>query len=349
MTLEKSLLLKANNDSTIRTIAVAGGGSKEPASNGSVASAHISNDTIAELGSTEESNPGIVVDAKNAAVEAVDHSKIEALSGAFTGSETAAVGGAISVNTIGNQVIARIGQSSLTLGNSLTVKAQNHGIIHTLAAAAGGAQNAAVSGSLTESNIFNTTEARMVNTCLVGAVDGILIKAEDESQIDALAGGAAGSGSAAIGGAVVVNTVTNTTRSFLQGSTLKAAGKLGLEAHNKSVIHGISIAVGGSDSATVNGSITGSVIANTTEALMENTDVETTTDGGESSSKNVSIKAQDGSEIHALSGGVSGSGTAAVAGAATASTITNTTQAKVNGGSITGESTLLLEAQILRT
>jgi filamentous hemagglutinin family protein len=338
--LSGSLELTAVNDSAIATIAVAGGGAGDFALNGSVTSAHISNYTGAVIGDMEESGTETVVSAEKAAVEAKDSSQINALAGALTGSKGAAVGGAISVNTIGNDVIARVGHSTLTLTGSLTVDAQNLSVIRTLAAAAGGAKSAAISGSLTVSTISNTTEAEVVNTGLSGQA-GAKVAADDQSVIHTLSGGIAGSGSAAIGGAAAASVISNETRARVVDSQIYSLG-LTLEALNQSEIMAASMAGSGAGDVGVNGSITGSVVTNTTEALLINTDVEIA--GGEGGKRSIGLKALDDAEILALAGSVSGAGTAAVGGAASVNTITNTTHAKVVGGSVTGGDDLTLEA-----
>lgn len=317
------LTVSSKNDSAIGTIAVAGGGSESFALNASISSAHIHNTTKSEIKNVN------VREADNVSVLADDVSRIFSLSGAASFSNSTAVGGAISVNTITNTTSARVvggslGSQQYAIG-SLAVKGQSGSIIRTMAAAAGGAETAAITGSLSDANIASDTEALVeVSEIIVsGAAE---VSALDNSQISSLSGQAAASSSAAVGGSVSINTVTNETRARILSSSLRATGSFTVKGESGSIIMTAAVAAGASESTAVAGSVSNATIANETEALVQ--------DSGIASSDKVEVTAVDGSVISSLSGGAVASSTAAVGGALSTNIIGNKTKARIVGGSL---------------
>lgn len=261
------------------------------------------------------------------AVIAKDSSKINSLAGtlAASGGEAAA-GGALSYNTVKNTNTAKVADSSVLHAAALAVNATEKATINTLAAAAAGAQSAALSGSAVYAGISNTTTAELVSATVSGDATmptDVAVKADDTSSIRSVAGGAAFSGGASIGGAIAVNTITNTVQGLVSGtaaqkSDLTNTGGLAVEGVNDATIYSGSISgAGGSDLAAA-GSASTNIITNTTDAAVENASVDGTT-------ADLAVKAEDGATIDSAAGSIAGSGTVSLGAATSGNNITNHT------------------------
>lgn len=261
------------------------------------------------------------------AVIAKDSSKINSLAGtlAASGGEAAA-GGALSYNTVKNTNTAKVADSSVLHAAALAVNATEKATINTLAAAAAGAQSAALSGSAVYAGISNTTTAELVSATVSGDATmptDVAVKAGDTSSIRSVAGGAAFSGGASIGGAIAVNTITNIVQGSVSGtaaqkSDLTNTGGLAVEGVNDATIYSGSISgAGGSDLAAA-GSASTNIITNTTDAVVENASVDGTT-------ADLAVKAEDGATIDSAAGSIAGSGTVSLGAATSGNNITNHT------------------------
>jgi hypothetical protein len=83
-------------------------------------------------------------------------------------------------------------------------------------------------------------------------------------------GGVAASKSGAVGGAASINTVSNTTRALANNASLDVSDKLTVTAISKPSIGALSASVAVSTgAAAISGSATTSVVANATEALVD--------------------------------------------------------------------------------
>ncbi|MEJ2653893.1 MAG: leukotoxin LktA family filamentous adhesin [Acidihalobacter sp.] len=101
-------------------------------------------------------------------VSATDSSTVYALGGALAGAGNAALGGAVTVNWLGQQVGAGLLADTLDVGGALDVNATSSGKIGALAAAVAGGGNAAFAGAVTTNFISGSTTAADVNSTLSG-------------------------------------------------------------------------------------------------------------------------------------------------------------------------------------
>ena len=220
-----------------------------------------------------DGSEGRSIDTDSVTVSAADRSEILSLSGGVAASKSGAVGGAASINTVSNTTRALVNRASFLVSDEFKVTALSKASIGALSASvAASTGTAAISGSATTSIVANTTEAFI--TSAKGRTGAIGVSATDESKIDSLAGNAAlASSTAAVGGAATVGTITNSTKARVADSDLSLTGSLIVSAKNQSRIRVLGIAAGGASTAGVMGSITAAVIANTTEADIEDSDL----------------------------------------------------------------------------
>ncbi len=290
--------------------------------------------TLNEIGQGNDKNSIIasisgdktIIEATSLVVEAIDRSQIQSLAGQVTGGSKASFGGAISHNRIDNTVQASLLDGSFILADSVNVDASTVGIIRTLAAAAGGSGSFAFNGAVTSAWIQTNTLAKIDNTA-INAVD-LTVSAMDEAYIGSLAGGASGAGTAAVGGAVAINRISNTASALIGDSQLNNQGKTIVHALNNSSIETIAVSGALAGTAGFSGSAATSEISNKTMARMTNSIVEDTLLGDSL----LSVQAKNTGAIRSISGAAAATGSAAVGAATSINRIANTTQAGMSGG-----------------
>ncbi|NLY91855.1 MAG: LysM peptidoglycan-binding domain-containing protein [Firmicutes bacterium] len=322
----ETVQLQGLNNGKIYTLAVTGGGSADVAINGSFAIADIYNTTRAEIAAVN--GVRTIINSNTLNLRATDASAIYSGSGNATFGSKAAIGGGLTVNTVNNDVFGYVRGSELNLANELLVNSVSRAAIRTVGVAGGVSSSVAVSGSFAFSYITNTTEAALFDSDLQAPKASVL--AQEEAEIAAISGAAAGAGKAAVGGAVTVNLITDTTRGYLEGGRYQVTDQLSVQGLNKSMINTLGAAGTGSGTAAISGSAVTSVINNLTEGRI---DAVLTADqiykGFQITAGQLEVRAEDQSQINAVAGQVAGSGTAAVGGGVEADVMTRKTEAYI--------------------
>jgi filamentous hemagglutinin family protein len=334
-----TLSLTSLSDARIRSLSVAGGlalGSS-PAVSASISVNFIGNRTEATVDDALLEDSG---DGNTVTVSATDSSTLRSLAGAVAvGIGGSAVGGAFGYNKIGNTTLASIDGATVRNASALSLTALETATIETLALAAGGAQGVALSGSITLNHIGmysgdtnaggeggNVTTAEIVGSTLenVDNDSAITLQASDTSTIKSLAGAAAFSGNAAVGGAIGDNWVRNTAKARVHDSTIGGAASLTLTGSNTALIESGSVAGAGAATGAFAGSASSNRTDNKTVAEITGSDIS----GGTAA---VSVNAADSARINALAGAVGISGSAGVGAAIAVNKIANSTHATVSG------------------
>lgn len=154
-------------------------------------------------------------------VNATDSSQVYALGGALAGSGSAALGGAVVVNWVGQQITAGLSGDNLDGTRVVDVAASNKNArIGALAAAVAGSGDATFVGAVTTNFISGSTTASDTNSIVSGGA--LTLDAEDGSAIDAIGIGASGSGAAAFGAGVALNSLSGTTQAYIDGGSVGA-------------------------------------------------------------------------------------------------------------------------------
>jgi len=247
---------------------------------------------------------------------AADLSKIESITGAVSGAGSAAIGASGSYNEIDNSVTASIsGGSAEARAGTLTVDASRGGEIFAVAAGGSGAGTAGFAGSIAINTITGTTTAELAGGVDAWADGSLLVDANSDSAIQAIAGSVAIGGTVGIGGAVAVNDLDATTTAQIvgPGTTAYALGN-----ETVTVVTGeLDAKTGTSDSFVAPGVRTG-------DSLAERQQTE--------SMRGVAVLASGTDQIDALSANVSGGGKVGVGATVNVNLVGGSTTAQVTGG-----------------
>ncbi len=327
--------INAHNASVIISVAASGGGSQTAAVGGSVTSSFIGNETTAEV--TGPSNKASL-QTGSLDVTADDNAMIATLAGQFSGAGNTAVGAAAAVSYVGNSSTARVSSVDIISDGAVYVGSGSDTLIVAAALAGQGSGTAAVGGSNTTNIVANNAVAEVDSDSDTSVEAAQLnVEGKDSSAIFTIAGQLSGAGNAAVGAAVTVNVVTNMVKARIDGVDVAAASAVTLDAESDSLIVAVGVSGQGAGTAAVGASATTNTITNETvaEIVSEN--------GDTIESSSLAVDAEDNSRIFTLAGQLSGSGTAAVGGAAAVATITNTTRSAIQGANVDVEGSTSLK------
>ncbi|WP_165229868.1 hypothetical protein, partial [Aquisphaera insulae] len=324
----------ALDSSTIGSFAGAVAVSKQTASVGAAAATgDIANDIMAYI-------EGSVVTSTAGGVSVVSQETAKEYDYAAGGDKANnfALGGSIVVDTIDNGVDAHIGDGSTVTGNVDVVVSSED--TSEVSAGAGQVEFAVASGSVAigaaviTSTLANTVRAYIEDSrakAITGEVD---VLAESDLTITSGAAGGTGASDFALGGAVVYNKVTSSTRADVaQGSTVSDATGLSISATDSSTIQ----TGAGQVTLVTHGSSVGAAIAfnDITSTVSAYVDASTVDSSGP-----VRITADSSESILAIALGVSGSVPSEYlwqvddVGSGAGNTISATTEALIKGSTV---------------
>ncbi|MCL5041125.1 MAG: leukotoxin LktA family filamentous adhesin [Gammaproteobacteria bacterium] len=221
----------ANTEARIDTLALSGAGA------GTVA-AVVSNTTNNIDARTYAKLVNVSGQAGDVSVAAADKSTINSLAGGAAGAGSVAIGAAVAVNRIGNDiqglVSGTLNGDRLNLRN-LQVGARSTAVIRTASISAGVSGTAAINVGSAVSMLNTNTLAAITNGADIMAERNVALQAWNSDVINSFAGVVAGSGNAAAAGAVTVNLVESETIGRISGSTTRVtalANGAGLQVDN---------------------------------------------------------------------------------------------------------------------
>lgn len=281
---------------------------------------------------------GAQLNAGSIHLQARDEAFIGSLAGAATLGSKVAVGAALTINDIGNTTLALADNAQLTAGTGrVDLEAANAARILSGAVAAGAANNVAIQGSVGWSRIDNHAEAALRD----GSVQaGILqVAASNASRIHTLAGAVAGSGTAAIGAAINVATIGDTTLGEVDGTALEVSNALDVSAASAATTKTLAIAGALGGTASIAGSNTTNLIDTVTEARLRGV-----TGQGSGITGTVSVSADTSGAAYSLGGALAVGGTAGIGAASSVNDIGGRTRAVVENAALGSASALSIDA-----
>ena len=287
-------------------------------------------------------------------IEATDAAAINALSGAgaFAGnasgpqqgnSNSNAVGVSVAVNTIFTDIDAIVSDTVVT-ANGLTVHSVADGRIRSLGVGAAGAESVAIAGNVTVNLTQQNAQSRITNSDVAIGVptsggslptvsqDAVVTSAVT-SEIHSLSGGGAlavGEQGTAIGAAIAVNVIDDSAIASIDGDSTVTThgGSVHVKGRNDSKISTIGIGIAGAGQVGVAGSISTSVISNTTRATIDHANV--------TALGNVWVEAENDGEIKSYGGAIGiGASTAGVGGSISVNVLESETKALVKDSTVT--------------
>ena len=293
------------------------------------------NTTTAELkGSTVRYGSGSSI-----TIEGRDESKISSLAGSVaigSGLSGSAFGAAVADNNIQSTAKGTVTDSTIADNTSLDVTGFNKATIKSASLAGSGATGGAFAGSASSNRTENKTYGEIIGSDITGSTSDVNVKATNESNIQALSGGAAlSSGPGAVGIAISVNDIDDTTTADVtdkkvSGYTVK---DMQVAAASDATIKALSIGAAGSTEGSAGaGSVGVSLISSNTSAYIDG-------DAVVLAENNVGVTAASDDAITVISGSAGiGAGAAGVGVGFNVNSITSNTKAYISGAntSVTG-------------
>jgi filamentous hemagglutinin family protein len=340
-----NVILASRAAAQILGITVGAGGSKTTALFGSSTTNIIRNKTTVAVSNSN-------ISALNVTVLAEDDSSMQTFSGQVAGSGKVAVGAAITVANIANDVSVSMDAVNIVTASHTDIRALNASDIDSLAAGVGVAKNASAGGSSVTSLIGNYTGVDVLNSHFdVGQLsekwvsDGLLsIDGHDQSRIRSLAASVQIAGGPALAVANTNSRIANIVSSKIRADepitlgendtllykSFVKAGDVEIRAISRSKIETLSAGVGGAKDVAA----AGSVVVN----LMDNkvyTGVEKT---GVFARGSVGILADSSDKIQSVSGALAvGLNAAGIGLSVAVNELAGHTIARVDGSNIHAE------------
>jgi len=322
--------LTASDKAQIIAISAGVGGSTgKVAGVGSASYNAIANTTTVQVGhDMAGAGSSATLDAQNIRLDASDDSFIGSFAGAATLGAKVAVGAALTINDIGNETKAASKDATLVAADEVTLAAANNSKILSGAVAAGFAGNVSVQGSVGWSEIGNTAEASLAGGTVEAA--DLLLDADNDSRIYTLSGAIAGSGGpAAVGAAINVATIGDTTTAAVEGAGLQVSDRLAVNADADAVTKTLAIAGALGGTASIAASNATNIIRNTTTASLNHIDSH-----GNGVDGTVDVSADTRGAAYSLGGALAVGSSAGVGVASSVNDVGGRTSASVNDAAL---------------
>ena len=294
--------LDATNSAIIRSLGLAVAGSGENAVSvtgqgnvvvNTVRAAITGGSTVKAVGdvilSAEDEAPSMLPDwmiseeQQDALDEYLEDSPIDlrasilAVNVSIAGTGQKAVSVALMGNVVANEIGTEISGSTVLAGvdpggalpnpaADVFLTSHSKAGILAISVGVGASGDLAIQGTAFGNVITNRTYASVTSGSTVAAGGQVALSASDDSSIRSIGLSIAASGSNAISGIIGANVITNEVTARIAGSTVTSGGALGLSALSDSDIMGFAGGVAASGSTSVQVTLAGNVVTNTTEA-----------------------------------------------------------------------------------
>ncbi len=340
-----ALAAEAGSDSNIVTVSGGIAAASKGSGVGSVTWNDVENTAKANIKDS-------VVNAQTTLAKAVNKAQIVSVAGQISGAGKAGVGATLSYIGLDNSTEANITSTTFdkrdkeeTEGITVSADAENRSGSYNVAAGVSAAGTAAVSGNVAVTQTHGTSGA-VIDDAAINNAKTVSANALDDTDILSVIGTVSAAGTASVGAGVayteIGSTSTNeddaqqtvaaientdiTTAASASGSTVSA------QATDSSKVINVAVGIGGAGTAAVQGASATSLINKTTGAEITNTNIDK--DLANSENANVTIDAQNNSEITSSADVASVAGTAGVGAGVAVNRIVQNTQAALNGGTM---------------
>lgn len=283
---------------------------------------------------------------------AANQAQIVSVGGQISVGGKAGVGAVLSYVGLDNSTEANIVNTTFdkraddeTDGTSVKAEATNTSDSYNIGAGVSAAGTAAVSGTVVVTQTHGTAGAVMDGVTINNA-KAVTADALDDTNILSVIGSVAGAGTAAVGGGVSYTEIGGVSddkekaeqhvTAEINNSTINADGAgstVEVKAKDEARVINVAIGIGGAGNVAVQGASATTLINKTTSAAMNNTNVYSDENG--SKKADVTVDAQNDSEITSSADVAAVAGTGAGVGAGIAvNRIIQQTNAAVNGGTM---------------
>jgi len=293
---------------------------------GSVSINEIAHATQAYLrGADVSGTTGVTLSARDSAA-------IRSVAGAIAFGGKAGIGLSFGWNHIDNRISAFMEGSDVNTTGAVTVTALSNATIDTVAASLGASSGQMAGAAAVAINQIDTqTTARVQGQKTAAGLDAasLSVSASDESNINSIVGAlGASSGKVGFGVSFAWNDIGSQVHASLVSPNVSTTGATSVTAEHMAEIKTMAAAGGGAAKVGASGSLAINDIT---------TQLSATTQGGRVTASSVDVKAQEKASISALTGAVSGGGTAAVGASGSYNHISGTVLAQVAGGQLTAQ------------
>lgn len=351
--------VRAEADADTLIVNASGGvaaGTKSFGGMGSVTWQDIDNDLSAEIENS-------IITTNTAEAKAINNTQAVNVAGSVSYGAKAGIGATLAYNGLDNTVGAYMrGNTINALGTDVDVivDADNTGKVYGIAAGVAASTKVAINGSVAVNRGGSNTEAIIDESdekeSAINNAGAVNVTADDETYRLAVVGSVSASGKAAIGGGVAYNDIggssadsgsssqnttaavknTDITMAANSEETVVADGEkfvgVNVTAKDDSEMNTIAVGVAAAGTAAVQGSAATALINKNVSAVIENTNIDY---NGGSKNADVTVDAQNNSEITTSADAVSVAAQGAGVGAGVAvNRIIQQTNATVNGGTM---------------
>ena len=318
----RNLEVEADTEENMRAVGIAGGGAVYVAVNGTIITQSILSDTLAYIDdnatiNSSQEDPDDETYQKSVSVNAESDTTTFSLAG-DGGGAIVGIGASGNVTTIGKLTRAYVDENAtVRADNNILIDAHSEeNLLAVAVSAQGGA--AGIGGVAVPVIVNNTTEAFINDGATVFSDGNLRIQAVGDTEIDniPLAGQVGG---ATVGGALGLNTVTNTTRAYIDtGATVTALGN----AAGVAVLNG--------DISTSDTEITAKTTTNSEGTESEDTNyMATTVTRATTVQKGLSVVAKVTQHVTTTPVGFSASASSAHSATAGVTAVATTTEARI--------------------
>lgn len=279
--------------------------------------------------------PGLTTAGSQMLVNAANNGEILGLAVSAAIGSDVGVGGALALNEVTNNSLARIdnkytdsGGTSRTVAStkavdfkSLTVKAEDNADIKSLAGGVSVGGTAAVGGAIAWNDIKGSTAASAKNIAIT-ATD-VLVQGKNAADIWSLAAGCGGSGNVAVQGAAVSTRIARTVSAALENvNEEQTTSNIDVLAESTGEINSSAAVVAIGANVGVGAGVSVNRIADTVSSSVT---------GGILNVKNLAVKAKSAQTIRTAGAAGSGGAYAGVSGSVSVNIINNAVSALING------------------
>lgn len=291
-----------------------------------------------------------VVNAQAASANASNTAQIISVAGQISGAGKAGVGATLSYIGLDNSTEANITGTTFdkrdkkeTEGITVTADTENSSDSYNIAAGVSVSGEVVVSGNVAVTQTHGTSGAVIDNSSINNAKK-VSAHALDDTDILSVIGTVSAAGNAAIGAGVAYTEIGSTSTDEVDAQqtvaaientdiTTAASGSMvSAQATDSSKVINVAVGIGGAGKVAVQGASATSLINKTTGAELTNTNIDK--DSANSKNADVTVDAQNNSEITSSADVASVAGTAGVGAGVAVNRIVQNTNAAVNGGTM---------------
>lgn len=290
--------------------------------------------------------------AQQTTATAANQAQIVSVGGQISGAGKAAVGATLSYVGLDNSTEANITNTTFdkrdqeeTEGITVTADAENGSDSYNIAAGVSAGGTAAVSGNVAVTQTHGTSGA-VIDGAIINNAKAVSANALDDTDILSVIGTVSAAGTASVGAGVAYTEIGSTSTDGVDAQQTVAAientdittaasasgSTVSAQATDSSEVINVAVGIGGAGTAAVQGASATSLVNKTTAADITNTNIDENTKN--SKNANVTVDAQNNSEITSSADVASVAGTAGVGAGVAVNRIVQNTNAAVNGGTM---------------